>query len=220
MHHPRNGEAHEQCRKARRLARIRALARRRRSRSSSPLTSCRTTVAPSWDDIGRVAAIAAIRTLPHLLPGSRHRACTSGQERAIASAPDAIPLVGFGAIFMLRALQGLEVDSMGDRVEESPKGRITSQSDSASISTELASRRTGMSFQRTRMSADRTLMSVIRTSLSLIWLRLHDLPGVREAARRRQSHRRTPRRRAISASRWCARHPDAGRSASAITCSS
>jgi putative membrane protein len=57
---------------------------------------------------------------------------------------------------------------MGDRVEENPKGRITSQSDSASISTELASRRTGMSFQRTRMSADRTLMSVIRTSLSLI----------------------------------------------------
>jgi putative membrane protein len=48
------------------------------------------------------------------------------------------------------------------------KARITSQSDSASISTELASRRTGMSFQRTRMSADRTLMSVIRTSLSLI----------------------------------------------------
>ena len=48
------------------------------------------------------------------------------------------------------------------------KARITSESDSASISTELASRRTGMSFQRTRMSADRTLMSVIRTSLSLI----------------------------------------------------
>ena len=48
------------------------------------------------------------------------------------------------------------------------KARITSQSDYASISTELASRRTGMSFQRTRMSADRTLMSVIRTSLSLI----------------------------------------------------
>jgi inner membrane protein YidH len=48
------------------------------------------------------------------------------------------------------------------------KARVTSQSDSASISTELASRRTGMSFQRTRMSADRTLMSVIRTSLSLI----------------------------------------------------
>jgi putative membrane protein len=48
------------------------------------------------------------------------------------------------------------------------KARVTSQSDSASIATELASRRTGMSFQRTRMSADRTLMSVIRTSLSLI----------------------------------------------------
>jgi putative membrane protein len=57
---------------------------------------------------------------------------------------------------------------MGDRVEDKPKARITSQSDSASISTDLASRRTGMSFQRTRMSADRTLMSVIRTSLSLI----------------------------------------------------
>jgi putative membrane protein len=53
-------------------------------------------------------------------------------------------------------------------MEDNPKARITSQSDSASISTELASRRTGMSFQRTRMSADRTLMSVIRTSLSLI----------------------------------------------------
>ena len=53
-------------------------------------------------------------------------------------------------------------------MEEHTKARITSQSDSASISTELASRRTGMSFQRTRMSADRTLMSVIRTSLSLI----------------------------------------------------
>ncbi len=49
-----------------------------------------------------------------------------------------------------------------------PKARITSESDSASIATELSSRRTGMSFQRTRMSADRTLMSVIRTSLSLI----------------------------------------------------
>ena len=53
-------------------------------------------------------------------------------------------------------------------MEEKPKGRVTSQSDSASIATELASRRTGMSFHRTRMSADRTLMSVIRTSLSLI----------------------------------------------------
>jgi putative membrane protein len=53
-------------------------------------------------------------------------------------------------------------------MEEHAKARVTSQSDSASISTELASRRTGMSFQRTRMSADRTLMSVIRTSLSLI----------------------------------------------------
>jgi putative membrane protein len=48
------------------------------------------------------------------------------------------------------------------------KARITSESDAASISTELAARRTGLSFQRTRMSADRTLMSVIRTSLSLI----------------------------------------------------
>jgi putative membrane protein len=53
-------------------------------------------------------------------------------------------------------------------MEERPKTRITSESDSASVSTALASRRTGMSFQRTRMSADRTLMSVIRTSLSLI----------------------------------------------------
>ena len=57
---------------------------------------------------------------------------------------------------------------MGEHMQNGPKTRITSQSDSASISTELASRRTGMSFQRTRMSADRTLMSVIRTSLSLI----------------------------------------------------
>ena len=53
-------------------------------------------------------------------------------------------------------------------MEGNPKVRVTSQSDSASISTELASRRTGMSFQRTRMSADRTLMAVIRTALSLI----------------------------------------------------
>ena len=53
-------------------------------------------------------------------------------------------------------------------MQDDHKARVTSQSDSASISTELASRRTGMSFQRTRMSADRTLMSVIRTSLSLI----------------------------------------------------
>ena len=53
-------------------------------------------------------------------------------------------------------------------MDEHVKARITSQSDAASISTELASRRTGMSFQRTRMSADRTLMWVIRTSLSLI----------------------------------------------------
>jgi len=57
---------------------------------------------------------------------------------------------------------------MGEQMQNAPKTRITSQSDAASISTELASRRTGMSFQRTRMSADRTLMSVIRTSLSLI----------------------------------------------------
>lgn len=53
-------------------------------------------------------------------------------------------------------------------MEDNPRERVTSKSDSASISTELAARRTGMSFQRTRMSADRTLMSVIRTSLSLI----------------------------------------------------
>lgn len=53
-------------------------------------------------------------------------------------------------------------------MEENPRERVTSKSDSGSISTELASRRTGMSFQRTRMSADRTLMSVMRTSLSLI----------------------------------------------------
>ncbi len=48
------------------------------------------------------------------------------------------------------------------------ESRVTSNSDSDHISTELSARRTGMSFQRTRMSADRTLMSVIRTSLSLI----------------------------------------------------
>jgi putative membrane protein len=46
--------------------------------------------------------------------------------------------------------------------------KITSDSKSDVINTELSARRTGMSFQRTRMSADRTLMSVIRTSLSLI----------------------------------------------------
>jgi len=55
-----------------------------------------------------------------------------------------------------------------NRMDENCRERVTSKSDSASISTELASRRTGMSFQRTRMSADPTLMSVIRTSLSLI----------------------------------------------------
>jgi putative membrane protein len=49
-----------------------------------------------------------------------------------------------------------------------PNKRVTSESRSDEISTELSARRTGMSFQRTRMSADRTLMSVIRTSLSLI----------------------------------------------------
>ena len=49
-----------------------------------------------------------------------------------------------------------------------PNRRVTSESSSGDIATELAARRTGMSFQRTRMSADRTLMSVIRTSLSLI----------------------------------------------------
>ncbi len=46
--------------------------------------------------------------------------------------------------------------------------KVTGQSGSDKVSSELAARRTGMSFQRTRMSADRTLMSVIRTSLSLI----------------------------------------------------
>src|SRR5215470_2040325 len=49
-----------------------------------------------------------------------------------------------------------------------PNRRVTAESRSDEISTELAERRTGMSFQRTRMAADRTLMSVIRTSLSLI----------------------------------------------------
>jgi len=49
-----------------------------------------------------------------------------------------------------------------------PNRRVTSESQSGDIATELSARRTGMSFQRTRMSADRTLMSVIRTSLSLI----------------------------------------------------
>jgi inner membrane protein YidH len=49
-----------------------------------------------------------------------------------------------------------------------PERRVTGQSDTGEIATELSARRTGMSFQRTRMSADRTLMSVIRTSLSLI----------------------------------------------------
>ena len=57
---------------------------------------------------------------------------------------------------------------MGDGMADGSKTRVTAESDSASIATELSSRRTGMSFQRTRMSADRTLMSVIRTSLSLI----------------------------------------------------
>ena len=51
---------------------------------------------------------------------------------------------------------------------DEPNARVTAESDSGRINTELSSRRTGMSFQRTRMSADRTLMSVIRTSLSLI----------------------------------------------------
>ena len=92
-----------------------------------------------------------------------------------------------------------------------PKARITSESDSASIATELSSRRTGMSFQRTRMSADRTLMSVIRTSLSLIgfgftifqvFQKLHETRGAEEqqggaplrrcagGARRRDARRR------------------------------
>jgi putative membrane protein len=51
---------------------------------------------------------------------------------------------------------------------DEPNARVTAESDSGRINTELSSRRTGMSFQRTRMSADRTLMSVMRTSLSLI----------------------------------------------------
>lgn len=46
--------------------------------------------------------------------------------------------------------------------------RVTSESASDKINTELSARRTCMSFQRTRLSADRTLMSVIRTALSLI----------------------------------------------------
>ena len=46
--------------------------------------------------------------------------------------------------------------------------KVTAQSSSSDVATELARRRTGMSFQRTRMSADRTLMSVIRTALALI----------------------------------------------------
>jgi putative membrane protein len=49
-----------------------------------------------------------------------------------------------------------------------PDEPVTSASDPARISFELASRNTGLAVQRTRMSADRTLMAVIRTSLSLI----------------------------------------------------
>ena len=56
---------------------------------------------------------------------------------------------------------------MVEPVDKNPSERVTAQSNSASIATELAARRTGMSFQRTRMSADRTLMSVMRTSHSL-----------------------------------------------------
>src|SRR4249920_1005809 len=41
---------------------------------------------------------------------------------------------------------------MGEHMQNGPKTRITSQSDAASISTELASRRTGMSFLRTSLS--------------------------------------------------------------------
>jgi len=40
---------------------------------------------------------------------------------------------------------------------EDPKARVTSQSDSASIATELASRRTGMSFQIEECHADNAL---------------------------------------------------------------
>ena len=84
---------------------------------------------------------------------------------------------------------------------DQPNARVTAESDTGRINTELASRRTGMSFQRTRMSADRTLMSVIRTSLSLIGFgftifqvfeKLHEA-GIAEEQQRR---------RAISASRW------------------
>jgi inner membrane protein YidH len=69
--------------------------------------------------------------------------------------------------------------------------RVTAESPSSAISTELASRRTGMSFQRTRLSADRTLMSVMRTSLSLIgfgftifqfFQKLHDAGTLERAA--------------------------------------
>lgn len=79
---------------------------------------------------------------------------------------------------------------MGDGMADGSKPRVTAESDSASIATELSSRRTGMSFQRTRMSADRTLMSVIRTSLSLIGFgftiyqvfeKLHEAEVVRSA---------------------------------------
>jgi putative membrane protein len=48
------------------------------------------------------------------------------------------------------------------------ENRVTGNTPSGTVSTELSARRTGMSFQRTRLSTDRTLMSVIRTSLSLI----------------------------------------------------
>ena len=90
---------------------------------------------------------------------------------------------------------------MGDHMEDKPSERITSQSDSGSISTELASRRTGMSFQRTRMSADRTLMSVIRTSLSLIGFGF-TIFQVFQKLHEAQVLKSSKALRATSASRW------------------
>ena len=110
-----------------------------------------TSFAPTWDDVGRLAVVAAIRTfLSYFL------------EREMAGADRKLQPV------TRRLTRGPAPDRTEPHGATAQRHPSHLQSRSDRISVELSSRRTGMSFQRTRMSADRTLMSVIRTSLSLI----------------------------------------------------
>ena len=117
-----------------------------------------TSFSPSWEEVGRLAAVAAIRTfLSFFLDREVER------TRDVRHARGAIGKVSAAVSGRLGTRHpGASMSTSAQTPKTSP---MAAERDA---STELSARRTGMSFQRTRLSADRTLMSVMRTSLSLI----------------------------------------------------